>query len=65
MLLSDNQNSECELNPMPYPLYLNLSRSAFLITLTDPNKQLLNVKFVFIFLIEDLVRKKYIDLLLF
>ena len=30
-------------NPMPYPVYLYLSISAFLVNLTDPNKQVSNV----------------------
>ena len=47
MLPSDNENSERESNILT--LYLNLSRSAFLVRLTDPNKQLLNVKYVFKF----------------
>ena len=31
-------------NPMPYPKYLYLSRSAFLVNLTAPNKQFYKVK---------------------
>ena len=34
---------------MPYPVYLRLSRSAFLISSTNANKQLLNVKSMFKF----------------
>ena len=49
MVSSGNANSERESNPMPYPLYLYLSRSAFLVSFTDPNKQLFNVKYVFKF----------------
>ena len=47
MLLFVNENSERESNPMPQLQYLCLSRSAFLITFTDPNKQLPNVKAMF------------------
>ena len=36
-------NSPCLSNPIPYPLYLYLSISAFLVKLTAPNKQLPNV----------------------
>ena len=62
-LPSDNENSERESNSMSYPLYLYLSRSSILVSFTDPNKQLLNVKSVYkFFLIEDLVRNKYKDL---
>ena len=32
---------------MPYPLYLYIAGLAFLVSSTDPNKQLFNVKFVF------------------
>ena len=51
MLPSVTNNSEPESNPMPYPmpLYLYLSESAFLVSFTDPNKQLFNVKLVFNF----------------
>ena len=51
MLPSVNGNSERESNPMPWPLYLYLSGSAFLTSFTDPNKQLLNAKCMFVFLI--------------
>ena len=44
---------------------LHLSRSAFLVSFTDPNKQLFNVKSVFTFLTMDLICKKYLDLLHF
>ena len=47
MVLSGNENSEGESNPMPKPMYLYLSRSAFLVSFTDPNKQLPNVKILF------------------
>ena len=50
-LPSDNENSERKSNRMLYPLYLYLSRSAFLVSFTDPNKQLLNAKYVFTFFI--------------
>ena len=46
MLPLGNENSERESNPMPYRLYLCLSRSAFF---TDPNEQLPNLKAVFKF----------------
>ena len=36
-------DSLCLSNPMPYPLYLHLSISAFLVKLTAPNKQFSNV----------------------
>ena len=65
MLPSGNKNSERKLNQIPYPVYTCLSGSAFLVSFTDPNKQLPNAKSVFNFLIVDLVCKKYIDLLLF
>ena len=55
MLPSVIENSERESNPMPYPLYLYLYRSAILGKSTDPNKQLFNVKFVFTFLDRGLV----------
>ena len=50
MVLSVNENSERESNPMPQPLYLYLSRSVFLVSFTDLNKQFFNVKSVFKFL---------------
>ena len=50
MVPSGNENSERESNPMPKPLYLYLSRLAFLVNFTDPNKQLPNAKFVYKFL---------------
>ena len=46
MLPSVNENSERESNPMPYTLHLYLSKSSFLVSFTDPNKQLFNVKSV-------------------
>ena len=57
-----NKHSQRESNPTLYPAYLYLSRLAFLTSFIDPNKQLPNVKSVLNFLIEDLMRKKYIDL---
>ena len=45
-LPSANKNCERESNPMSYLLNLYLLRSAFFISFTDPNKQLLNVKFL-------------------
>ena len=50
MLQSVNTNSERETNPMLSPLYLYLSRSVLLVSFTDPNKELFNVKSVFKFL---------------
>ena len=51
---------------MSYPLYLYLSGSAFLVSFTDPNKQLPYAKFAFKFLNwRASVCEKYIDLLLF
>ena len=50
MLPSVNKNSERGSNPIPYPLYLYLSESAFLVSSTDRNVQLFNVKYVFKFL---------------
>ena len=46
MLSSDNENSERESSPIPYPLYLNLSGSVFLVSFTAPNKQSFRVKSV-------------------
>ena len=43
---SVNKNFEQESNPMLEPVYLYLSRSAFLISFTDPNEQLPNAKSV-------------------
>ena len=43
MLPSVNENSERESNPMRWPSYLYLSESAYLVSFSDPNKQLLNV----------------------
>ena len=43
-LPSVNKNSERESNPMSLPVYLYLSRSAFLVSFKDPNKQLPNAK---------------------
>ena len=50
MLPSVNKKSERESNPMSQSLYLYLSGSAFLVSSTDPNKQLFDVKHVFRFL---------------
>ena len=47
MIPSVNEKSEQESNAMPWPLYLYLSRSAFLVSFTDPSKQLFNVESVF------------------
>ena len=47
---SVNKSSEQASNPMPKPLYLYLSRSAFLVSFTNPNKELPNVKYIFKFL---------------
>ena len=44
-----NKDSERESNPMPQLVYLYLSKSEFLVSFTDPNKQLPNVKTVFEF----------------
>ena len=38
-----NEKDVSLLNPMPYPKYPYLSISAFLVTLTDPNKQFSSV----------------------
>ena len=46
-LPSVNENSERESNPIPWSLYLYLSRSSFLISCPGSNKQLPNVKSVF------------------
>ena len=50
MLPSVNKNPERESNPMPKPLYLYQSRSAFLDGLTDPTKHFFSVKSMFKFL---------------
>ena len=50
MLPSVNENPEREPNPMLWPLYLYLSGSVFLVSFTDRNNQLFNVKSVFKFL---------------
>ena len=42
-----NENSKRESNSMPQPIYLYLPRSTFLVSFTDQNKQLPNVKSVF------------------
>ena len=49
-LPSVSETSERESNPMPDLLYLFLSRSAFLVSFTDPNKQIFNIKSMFKFL---------------
>ena len=41
MLPSVNENSDRESDPMPYSLCLYLSRSAFIVSFTDPNKHYL------------------------
>ena len=46
-----------------YAVYMYLSRSAFMVSFTDPNKKFPHVKPLFKFLNEGLVCKKYIDLL--
>ena len=46
---SVNRNPKQESNPVPQPLNLYLFRSAFLVSFTDPIKQLFNVKSVFKF----------------
>ena len=43
-LSSVNKSYEQESNPMSWPVYLNLSGSAFLVSFTDPNNQLTNMK---------------------
>ena len=47
---SGNEICERESNPMLQPTYLYLYKSAFLVSFTDPNKQLPSVKSVFKFL---------------
>ena len=47
MLQSGNENSEHDLNPVPYTIYTYLSGSAFLVILTAPNKQSFRKKSVF------------------
>ena len=49
MLPSGNENSERESNPIPYSVYMYLSGSAFVVSFSDPNKQLPDVKYVFKF----------------
>ena len=49
-LPSVNKNSEQESDPTSLLQHLYLSGSAFLVSFTDPNKQLFNVKSVFRFL---------------
>ena len=49
MLPSANENYKRELNPMLRPSYLYLSRSAFLVSYTNRNTHLFNVKYVFKF----------------
>ena len=43
MLPYVNENFERESNLMPHPIYLYLSRSAFLVSFTDPNEKLFNI----------------------
>ena len=47
MVPSVNEISERESNPMLEPLCLYLSRLAFLVSFSDPNKQYFNAKSVF------------------
>ena len=42
-----SKKSERELDPIPQPIYMYLSGLAFLVNLTPPDKQFLNVKSVF------------------
>ena len=49
MLPTISENSERESNPTPQLPYLFLSGSAFLVSFTDTNKQLFNVKSLFRF----------------
>ena len=37
--VSENEKVPFESNPVPYPVYLYLSMSLFLVSLTAPNKQ--------------------------
>ena len=39
----ENENSPFLSNPIPYPEYLYLSKSAFFVKVTAPNKQFSNV----------------------
>ena len=50
MVPSGNETSKQEPNTMPKLIYLYLSRLIFLVSFTDPNKQLPDVKSVFKFL---------------
>ena len=50
MLPPANKKSERESNSISQPLYLYLTESAFLVSFTDPNKQLFNMKSVFKFI---------------
>ena len=43
---SDNENLLRALNPIPYPEYLYLSKSAFLVSLVAPSKELSNTKYI-------------------
>ena len=49
MLLSGNENSERESNPIPESVYMYLSGSVLVVSLSDPHKQLPDVKYVFKF----------------
>ena len=49
-LPSVTKNSENESNPKAQPLYLYLYRSALLVSFTDLNKQLFNIKSLFKFI---------------
>ena len=46
MLPWGNENAEWQSNPMPQLLYLYLSASVYLVSLTDPNTQFFKVKSV-------------------
>ena len=50
MLPSVNKKSERESNPMSQQLYMYLLGSAFLVSFTESNKQLFDVKHIFRFL---------------
>ena len=49
MLPSGNENSERESNPIPESVYMYLSGSVLVVSLSDPHKQLPDVKYVFKF----------------
>ena len=62
MLPCANENSKRESNPMLSLLYLYLFGSAFLVSFTDPNKQLFNVKSVFQFLDHGLINFTFLGI---